>query len=232
MTDGPTTFACRVRHPLSVLLASLSEASRISAHRRRGLASFVSVRAHAGNLGALGPRQKLSGRAGRYCRPSVSMQPLRKSIGKRAWLDATGSGKCWERRAVTKLARLARTPDDPRGQLAAIYRWIHRPFNTSERKPARAPLNVAMHLEAESGDALGSAQRFDRPPRCRVEAGAACIEMREDRLAHARVPELGDVLGDLRGRCLHILCFEKPSDLVSHIDQLVWCGFTMRKVLM
>ena len=42
----------------------------------------------------------------------------------------------------------------------------------------------------------GALQLLDRFAHERVKAGAAGVEMEEDHLAHPRVPELPDVLGD------------------------------------
>src|SRR6516225_3328400 len=62
---------------------------------------------------------------------------------------------------------------------------------------------------------------FDRLMDHRIEAGAAGIEMGEDRSAHARVPESRDVLGDARLRLVGTLAREELADLVGHVDELV-----------
>ena len=57
--------------------------------------------------------------------------------------------------------------------------------------------------------------RFDRPPRCWFESGAAGVDTHDDRPTHARVPGLGDVLGDFCRRRVFIPRFEKLADLVG-----------------
>ncbi|GCC48475.1 hypothetical protein chiPu_0032604, partial [Chiloscyllium punctatum] len=54
-----------------------------------------------------------------------------------------------------------------------------------------------------------------------LEAGAAGVEMGEDLLAHPRVPELPDVLGNALHGTVVALAVEELSDLVRHIDQFV-----------
>ena len=45
---------------------------------------------------------------------------------------------------------------------------------------------------------LGLFERLDRIPHVGIEPGAAGVEMGKDRLAHPRVPEFFDVIGDAR----------------------------------
>ena len=54
-----------------------------------------------------------------------------------------------------------------------------------------------------------------------IEPGAAGVEMGKNRLAHPRVPELLDVLGDARNGLVIALTGEEFSDLVGHINQAV-----------
>ena len=62
-------------------------------------------------------------------------------------------------------------------------------------------------------------QRLERVADIRVEPGAARVQMRKDRLAHPRVPELLDVVGDPRHGLVVALALKEFSDLVGHVDQ-------------
>src|ERR1700761_3936031 len=64
-------------------------------------------------------------------------------------------------------------------------------------------------------------QRLQRVAYVGIEAGAAGVEMREDRRAHARIPEFVDVIGDAGNGLIVALALEEFSDLIGHVDQAV-----------
>src|SRR4029079_2168799 len=72
-------------------------------------------------------------------------------------------------------------------------------------------------------------QMQDRFPDRRVEPVAAGVQIGEDRFAHARVPELLDMIGDPRHDLVRALRLEELADLVRHIDEAV--GFHGARML-
>src|SRR5216684_7869446 len=68
---------------------------------------------------------------------------------------------------------------------------------------------------------LGVFERREGIPDVGIKAGAAGVETREDRGAHAGIPEFSDVLGDARHRLVVALAVKEFSDLISHMDQPV-----------
>src|SRR6185312_10232266 len=64
-------------------------------------------------------------------------------------------------------------------------------------------------------------QRLDRVADIGVEPGAAGVQMRKDRFAHPRIPELLDMLGNAGHGLVVTLALKEFSDLIGHVDQPV-----------
>src|ERR1700685_748347 len=68
------------------------------------------------------------------------------------------------------------------------------------------------------------ARRFQRRngiSNVRIESGTARIEVSEYLLAHPRIPEFADVVGDASDPLVVPLALEEFADLIGHIDQPV-----------
>ena len=130
----------------------------------------------------------------------------------------TVAGRGWREALSTRAELMERAP--------------HPKFATRELL-----LKSAMALSG-SGLDLRAFQRRDGLADVGIEAGAAGIEMGEDRAEHAWVPEFLDVLGDAGDRLAVALALEKLADLVGHVDQPVrrrhkrspWCARERRSV--
>ena len=69
---------------------------------------------------------------------------------------------------------------------------------------------------------LGSwVQLPDGGERKRIKPGTATRDVLQNTAAHARIPEILDVLRDLRHRARLALSLEELGDLVRHHDELV-----------
>jgi len=67
-------------------------------------------------------------------------------------------------------------------------------------------------------------ERLDRFPDERIEPLAPFVQMMDDFLSHARVPEFGEMIGDPGDRRFMLLGREEFSDLICHIDKLLGRG--------
>jgi hypothetical protein len=68
---------------------------------------------------------------------------------------------------------------------------------------------------------LGFGQTLDRSTGNGVQSFAACFQMREDLLAHSRIPEFIDVIRRPHGGSLSSLARKELAYLISHVNQLV-----------
>src|SRR4030081_3045212 len=95
-------------------------------------------------------------------------------------------------------------------------------FSTHPDRPAVTDLPLRIFTERPGRlPQLRLLQRLERVAHVGIEAGAATVEMGEDRLAHPRVPEFFDMVGNIRHRLVVALALKEPADLIGHVDQAV-----------
>lgn len=112
------------------------------------------------------------------------------------------------------------------------YRRADRTFGTHEhgekqrvsslrRRKIYEFVTLARRCRGPARSRLSRAQGLDGFAHARIEPGAACVEMRDDGLARARIQKLLQMGGDAVDGALLALRDEELADLVGHIDELI-----------
>ena len=81
------------------------------------------------------------------------------------------------------------------------------------------PFGFCVQLHRGQIDGSRLLQHLQRVADIGIEPTAAGIEIRKDRLAHPRVPEFLDVVGNAGNGLVVALALKEFSDLIGHVDQ-------------